>query len=70
MYSSLIIVALALVAKQAFALPQSQYAQQPQHYALLQSGNKLADDLELQYPKQQTFNEIDNNKPSQHQVNG
>lgn len=69
MYFSLIIVSLALVAKQAFAEPQSQYAQQPQHYAVLQSDNKLSADSNSQYPVQQTFNEIGSNKPSQHQVN-
>lgn len=69
MYSSLIIiVSLALVAEQAFAKPQSQYAQQPQHYTVLQSDNKLPADLKFEYPVQQ-FNEIESNKPTQNQVN-
>lgn len=64
MYISLTIVLLAVVAEQTFAESQSPFAQQPQHYSVVQTDSKFPSDLQLQYPVQQTFNEVDSNSPT------
>lgn len=69
MYFSLTIVLLAVAVEQAFAESQSPFAQQPQHYSVVQTDSKFPKDLQLQYPTQQTFNEIDSNSPTNQKVN-
>lgn len=63
-----IIVVLALAAKQILADSQSPFAQQPQHYTVIQADNQFPTDLKLQYPVPQSLNEIDGKKSNQAQV--
>lgn len=70
MYFSLIIVVLALAAQQTIADSQSPFAQQPQHYTVVQTDSKYPSDVKSIYSvQQQPANEIDSSKSTQLKVN-
>lgn len=63
---SLTIVLLVFAAKNVFADTKSPFAQQPQHYSVVQTSKNFP--VDLQYPVQQAINEVDSNEPAQNQV--